>query len=196
MRGASPGRGGGGWLIAPGCLWRRGFPVHVTVRVRDGLPGLRGFRPARELRKAFVYGCNRTSEHGVFRICEFSVQGNHVHLLCEAQSARALSRGIQGFKVRVARGMNRLWDRSGPVWGDRYHARIMRTPTEVRNALCYVLKNRSQCTSSLCSRNVDGQLRRHRCVGSLMPPRTALLKACKHLWPPQIVGLEDPEPTG
>jgi len=113
------------------------FPVHVTVRLRDGLPHLRKFELARVLRGAFVRGCVR----GRFRICHFSVLGNHIHLVCEAADARALACGIAGWKVRVARTLNRACGRRGAVFADRYHAEILRTPTQVRNALLYVLQN-------------------------------------------------------
>jgi len=113
------------------------FPVHVTVRLLDGLPRLRGFALAKVLRRAFVHGCNRNG----FRICEFSIQGNHIHLICEASTREALSRGVQGWKIRVTRGLNRLWHRRGTVFDDRYHAEIIKTPRQTRNTLCYVLQN-------------------------------------------------------
>jgi REP element-mobilizing transposase RayT len=113
------------------------FPVHVTVRLRGGLPRLRGFELAKTLRRAFVFGCQKPG----FRICQFSIQGNHIHFICEAKSSLALSRGVQGWKIRVTRGLNRRWDRSGTVWDDRYHAEIMKTPRQVRNGLAYVLRN-------------------------------------------------------
>jgi hypothetical protein len=64
-----------------------------------------------------------------------------VHLLVEADSALRLVRGIQGLAIRVARAVNRALARTGRVWGDRYHARTLTTPREVRNALVYVLNN-------------------------------------------------------
>jgi hypothetical protein len=64
-----------------------------------------------------------------------------VHLLFEADDRTALSRGIQALVIRIARGVNRACRRSGRLWRDRYHARILRTPREVRNCLCYVLQN-------------------------------------------------------
>src|SRR6185503_6201950 len=42
---------------------------------------------------------------------------------------------------RIARALNKLWKRSGRVFADRYHARTLETPREVRNALVYVLQN-------------------------------------------------------
>jgi REP element-mobilizing transposase RayT len=113
------------------------FPVHVTVRLRTGLPNLRRRKEYAALRAAFGKGCARFG----FRLVHYSVQGNHLHLLVEAQGRSALARGMQGLLVRIARGLNRLWARRGSVFADRYHDRILRTPHEVRRALVYVLHN-------------------------------------------------------
>ncbi len=43
--------------------------------------------------------------------------------------------------VRIARGLNRLWKRTGRVFADRYHAHVIRSPREMRNVLRYVLCN-------------------------------------------------------
>jgi hypothetical protein len=71
----------------------------------------------------------------------FSVQGNHIHLLCEAGERVTLSRAIQGLSIRIAKGLNAMMKQSGRVLGDRYHARLLRTPTEVARALGYVRDN-------------------------------------------------------
>src|SRR3954452_3483578 len=72
---------------------------------------------------------------------DFSIQGNHLHLVVEADDAVRLSRGLQGLATRIARRLNRLMGRRGKIFADRYHARALRTPTEVANALAYVLGN-------------------------------------------------------
>jgi hypothetical protein len=113
------------------------FPMHVTVRVRREVTRLRRFELCKVLRRAFVYGCRKDE----FRICQFSIQGNHMHLICEAGDNEALARGIQGWAVRVARGLNGYLERSGSVFDDRYHLTILMTPTQTRHALCYVLQN-------------------------------------------------------
>jgi hypothetical protein len=41
----------------------------------------------------------------------------------------------------MAKGLNKLMGTQGAVFADRYHARPLRTPTEVRRALVYVLGN-------------------------------------------------------
>src|SRR5512139_1981283 len=113
------------------------FPVHVTKRVRRDVTRLRRFELAKVLRRAFVHGCRR----GAFRVCQFSIQGNHIHLICEASDVAQLARGIGGWSVRVARGLNGHLGRTGAVFDDRYHLEILTTPTQTRHALCYVLQN-------------------------------------------------------
>jgi hypothetical protein len=76
-----------------------------------------------------------------FRLAQYSLQSNHVHLIAEADDRGVLSREMQGLLVRVARALNRLWVRKGAVFADRYHARQLRSPREVRAALVYVLLN-------------------------------------------------------
>ncbi|HEY2746400.1 MAG TPA: hypothetical protein VGL86_17330 [Polyangia bacterium] len=48
---------------------------------------------------------------------------------------------MNGLGVRIARGLNRVMRRRGRVLDDRYHGRILRTPTEVRRARNYLLEN-------------------------------------------------------
>jgi hypothetical protein len=48
---------------------------------------------------------------------------------------------MQGLLVRIAKALNRNWERKGKVFPDRYHDRILRTPREVHGALAYVLQN-------------------------------------------------------
>jgi hypothetical protein len=69
------------------------------------------------------------------------VQGNHIHLLVEAAHAAGLASGMRSLTIRLARSLNKLWGRKGKVFSDRFHARTLRTPFEVRRALCYVLNN-------------------------------------------------------
>ena len=114
-------------------------PVHVTMRVRDGLPNLRDDESF-----FVIVACFEAAQRECFRIVHFSVQGNHMHLLVEAESAKALSSGMSGLATRIARRLNRQWDRKGSVFADRYHTHVLRTPSEVRNALEYIFKNREK----------------------------------------------------
>jgi hypothetical protein len=63
------------------------FPVHVTLRVRPEVWNLRSQRCFRRIRAAFVAGNDQFG----FRLNHYSVQGNHLHLIVEAESAESLS---------------------------------------------------------------------------------------------------------
>jgi REP element-mobilizing transposase RayT len=101
-----------------------------------GLPSLR----AVTIFRALAHALGRSS-NGAFRVLHFSVQTDHVHLIAEADSSFALVRGLQGLAIRCARAVNRAADRRGRVWRHRHHRRALRTPSEVRTAIAYVLLN-------------------------------------------------------
>ncbi len=114
------------------------MPVHVTLKLAESVWNLRSRRSARVLEKAIRAGGDRFGA----RVVQLSIQGNHIHLLVEANNTAALARSMQGLSVRIAKGMNRLMGRKGLVLGDRYHAHVLKTPTEVRNAVSYIRDNR------------------------------------------------------
>ena len=116
------------------------FPVHVTLKLQSGLPRLRSRREYAALRAAFAAGCARNLA-GTFRLCHYAVLNDHLHLLCEAEGRAALSRGLQGLLIRIAKALNKLWSRRGRVFADRYHDHVLKTPREVRNALRYLFGN-------------------------------------------------------
>src|SRR3954464_12996231 len=115
----------------------RRMPAHVTMRVSGGRPSLRGSGSFRALKEEFSKGKERFG----LRVIQFSVQGNHVHLLVEADDAVALSRGMKGLAVRMARGLNNAHGTRGQVFPDRFHSRALKSPREVAYAMRYVLGN-------------------------------------------------------
>jgi REP element-mobilizing transposase RayT len=113
------------------------FPVHATWRMSKEVWNLRTRRCFGALERAMYGGATRFG----FRLVHYSVMGNHVHLIVEAPDRRALSRAMKGLGVRIARALNRVMKRSGRVVGDRYHAHVLRTPSEVKRARNYLLSN-------------------------------------------------------
>jgi putative transposase len=118
-------------------LHRKHDPILITLRALDDLVSLRRPRIFVALRRAFALAARRAG----FRVTSFSVQTNHAHTITEADSDHALRRGARGLAIRLARAFNRVTGRTGRVWADRYHARELRSPRQVRNALVYVLSN-------------------------------------------------------
>lgn len=108
----------------------------MTLRARADVPSLRGPEVFPAVRTALS-----ATSRSDFRLVQFSVQADHLHLLVEGSDTRTLALGIRGLIIRVARAINRALDRTGPVWNDRYHARALTTPREVRQGLVYVLMN-------------------------------------------------------
>jgi putative transposase len=112
-------------------------PLHVTLKLAKGCFNLRSERGF-----ACVHRALRAEQRkGVLRVVHYSVQGNHVHLIAETNDRRALGRRMKGFGVRFARAMNRMMRRRGRVLAERYHVHVLRTRSEVRNAVRYVLHN-------------------------------------------------------
>jgi len=116
---------------------RPGWAAHVTLRVRDHVWNLRSRRCFSAIEGALVAAKGRFG----MRVVHFSVQGNHIHFVIEVPDKRALARGMRGLTVRIAKALNRVMRRSGPVFADHYHSRAVRTPTEAARVLSYVLAN-------------------------------------------------------
>jgi len=140
-------------------------PVHVTLRAAKGIPSLRSELVKNLLKRALKSQARRDYGTG-FQVVHFSIQDDHLHFTAEAKAATAdeiarsprlvserakrgletkdrdmLRRGIAGLAISFARRLNRLLGRQGKVWADRHHRRELKTPTEVRHALVYVLQN-------------------------------------------------------
>jgi REP element-mobilizing transposase RayT len=112
-------------------------PAYITLRGNDRLRSLRS-----DLAYAAIEGAIAAASSEQFRVIHFSVQHDHVHLIVEASDREALIHGVQGLSIRAARAVNHAFRRRGRLWTDRYHARDLGTPREVRNAIAYVLLNR------------------------------------------------------
>jgi hypothetical protein len=113
-------------------------PLHVTVRMIRGVWNLRTQRCVAPI-VAAMNACAKTDE---FHVVHVSVQSNHIHFIVEAASNEALTLGMRRLTIRIALGINRVMGRGkGKVFADRYHMRVLETPTEVGNALKYVLGN-------------------------------------------------------
>jgi REP element-mobilizing transposase RayT len=170
-----PATGGSSSASAPAPTAKR-RPLHVTLRMAPHVYNLRSRRSFRVIEAALWVGGDRFE----VRIVRFSVQGNHIHLLVEAPDRRALARAIQGLSIRIAKGLNRMMGRTGRVLGDRYHARVLRTPTEVRHAIRHILDNARKHAAERGETYSPGYVDPYSSAGArdlvLPPARTWLLR--------------------
>ena len=111
-------------------------PVHVTWRIVDGV------RLGDDGTMSVIRAAIAAGQKDHFRVVEFNVLWDHLHFIIEADDEVALARGMQGLGVRIARRVNKHVGRTGKLLAERYHARQLRTPREVRIAIRYVLLNR------------------------------------------------------
>jgi len=112
------------------------YPVQVTIRATPGLPSFRSPRVFAALRRAIA----RASVDR-FRVVHFSIQQDHGHFIVEGDEPRRARGGVHGLAIRLALAVNRALGRKGKVVGDRYHARPLTSPRQMRASLVYVLLN-------------------------------------------------------
>jgi REP element-mobilizing transposase RayT len=129
-----------------------------------------------------------------FRVVHFSVQADHIHLIVEADDKDALTRGLQGLSIRLARAINRVARRKGTVFSERYHMRGFTSPRGVRNVLVYVLLNRRKhyaktawATGNEAPRGVDPMSSGYWFDGWRTPPKT---EAPPHWQPDDLVPVQ------
>ena len=123
----------------------RRTPVHVVMRLTPVVGRLRRRRAYQAIRWALIKSLERRN----FRVVHISIQGHHIHVLCEADDRRALANGVRGLSISAARRLNAAIaaelglpkPRVGQVFIDRYHATQIHHPRQARNALAYVLNN-------------------------------------------------------
>ena len=119
----------------------RGSVLHITAKLKRGLPRLRGRKPL----GAITAAVRKFGKEDGFRLVHFSVQRDHLHLIIETDARSQLSRAMQKLMISIARRLNVLWGEGkrwiGRIFKERYHEHVLRTPTEVRWALVYVLHN-------------------------------------------------------
>jgi REP element-mobilizing transposase RayT len=135
------------------------------LRVRKDVPSLRSRRLVEEVERSFR--CAR--ERGRFRLVHYSIQTNHVHMIVEAASSSDLGNGMKSLGSRLARAVNRIFRRAGPVLADRFHVHALWTPREVRNALAYVsaMRGGTRRSSGAACPTQPESIRRHRAAGSM-----------------------------
>ena len=115
----------------------REFAAHITLRVQPGIPSLR----QQALFDVVLVALTASAFGLFFRIVDFSVQQNHLHLIVEAADAITLTAGMRATAVRIARQVNSFLERKGPVFADRAFIRLITSPRDARNAYVYLFGN-------------------------------------------------------
>lgn len=118
---------------------RSSIPMHVTWRLKKGLPSLR----RRQALKSFKRAAENAKEFGL-RLLHFSILNNHVHMMVEANNNKELSSGMRSFGSSFGKAIRKVAGGRGSVFDGRFHLMPLSSPTQTRNALIYVLQNFSK----------------------------------------------------
>jgi REP element-mobilizing transposase RayT len=116
--------------------------LHVVMRVAPAVGSLRRRKMYKAMRDATLTAAMRER----FRIVHVSLQRTHVHMLVEAENKAALARGMQGLQIAAARNINTVLGdgkrrRRGKVFADRYHVKVITSPTQAHHTIRYILGN-------------------------------------------------------
>ena len=111
--------------------------VHAVIKVRRGVPSLRQAR----CMKAIWYALVAAKAAYKMRVVHFCVQRNHIHLIIEAASRKALLSGMRGLSIRLSKRLNAALGLSGRLLADRYHLELLDNFLRLRRAIAYVLNN-------------------------------------------------------
>lgn len=139
--GRKPKRHADGSRVEPSHTKRPRFtksrPQHVTLEMADDVPNLR----AVNLAPVVIDAIGRANVREDFRVVHLCLLGTHVHLICEADGPEELANGMRSLNGTITKALNRRLGRKGSAFAHRFHLHVLRTKTEVRNAVRYVLRN-------------------------------------------------------
>lgn len=116
--------------------------MHVVFRLEHDIGSLRRRDIYEALRRATVVA----GKHRDVRIVAMSIQRHHLHLLVEAVTREALTRGMKSFAGSAAKRINASIviegkQRRGRVFTDRFHVELITNCRQAHRALGYVFNN-------------------------------------------------------
>lgn len=114
-----------------------GAVYHVTARVNNREYLLEKF----EAKRLFEVVLIRAKKKYSFRVENFVIMGNHVHLILQPNDGCLLSRLMQWILSVFASLYNKIHKRTGHFWGERFFSRILNSILQYLKAHEYVNLN-------------------------------------------------------
>ena len=137
-RGWGGARPGAGRPPKPGAVkhdvrppFRKDRPVHITARTMKGVPPLIGAVPRAVIRAALEL----VEDGDSFKVLHHAIEADRLEFIVEAASKKALTGGVMGLLIRIARQLNNALGREGKVWSERYVRQDLTTASEVKTAV-------------------------------------------------------------
>ena len=113
---------------------RRPTPLHLTIKL------IRADIQNKIILKALRRAIMRARLQGMV-VIHYSLEHDHIHLYAESSDNGTLARGMKALGVTLVKRINGHFKNKGSCYKTRYHLRILKSASEVKNVLNYILKN-------------------------------------------------------
>jgi REP element-mobilizing transposase RayT len=114
-------------------------PLHITLRLRKGVASLRTQKSLKNFRNAV----GESKKFGL-HVIHFSLLSNHIHMIVEARDSASLAAGMKSLCGRLGKFIRKISGGKGAVFAGRFHMHLLKSPSEMKRALEYVLLNRAK----------------------------------------------------
>lgn len=75
------------------------------------------------------------------RVVHYTLERDHVHLYAETSENKVLAKGMKALGVSLVKKINRNFKTKGSCYKTRYHLRVLKSASEAKYVLNYILKN-------------------------------------------------------
>jgi putative transposase len=114
-----------------------GAAYHVTSRTNDKIPAFKDERS----RKIMLFTLKNAKKKYGFRLHNFCIMPNHIHLLISPNKGTNLSRIMQWIKTHSAKRLNYINGSKNHLWGERFFSRRIRDLTDYLLVQNYIDRN-------------------------------------------------------
>ena len=118
-------------------LTQQGATYHVTARTNRG----EFIFDSDEVKELFCSIVDEAKENYNFKVTNYSVMSNHIHMLVEPLHGTRLSPMMQWILSVFAIRFNKTMGYKGHVWYDRFKSKIVRTFLQWINTFNYISNN-------------------------------------------------------
>lgn len=168
-------------------LLKLGATYHVTMRANRKEMIMRDVA----VKNLYIQVVHLAKQRYVFRIEQFCIMDNHIHLIIKPQDSSNLSSIMQWINSVFAMRYNKMFSLTGHVWGERFRSFILNSLRDFMHAFEYIDQNPVRAHMVACSKHWEfgGYSHARRgCYSVLDPP--GLLR--KQLYPdfmPLLIGV-------
>ncbi len=114
-----------------------GAEYHVTAKINRGEFALE----PKEIKEMFLQTVKRAKEKHSFKLKNFVIMGNHIHLLIKPGKGENLSEIMQWILGVFAKRYNKHYNLKGHVWYDRFKSKIIESFQQLISTFEYICNN-------------------------------------------------------